>query len=350
VNGAPARILCVNAGSTSLKLHLVSGENVRGLGSPDELDRPPDAVGHRVVHGGARFVEPAVIDDAVVGEIERVSELAPLHNVPALEGIARLRAELPDVEQVAVFDTAFHHTLSDAAATYAVPARWRRELGVRRYGFHGLSVRWAVRRAAELAPGAARLVVCHLGGGCSLTAVAGGRSVDTSMGFSPLDGVPMATRPGGLDPGILLHVLRAGASADELDRALNRESGLLGLSETSARVEELERAAGGDERARLALDVFTFRIACVAGAMAVAAGGVDALVFTGGVGERSARVRGEVCARLAHLGVVLDEAANAGAVPDADVAASGSAVRILVVGAREELVIAADVAAALAPG
>ncbi len=203
---------------------------------------------------------------------------------------------LPDIPHVAVFDTAFHATIPDVAATYAVPGRWRAEWGVRRYGFHGLSVQWASEQVRV-----PRLVVCHLGGGCSVTAVRDGRSVDTSMGFSPLEGVPMATRSGSIDTEIVLHLLRTDRlKLEEVERALEHESGLLGLSGASARVEELERS--DDPAARLALSVFCYRIACSVGAMTTALGGLDASVFTGGVGEHSARVRDEVCVRLRFLG------------------------------------------------
>jgi acetate kinase len=240
------------------------------------------------------------------------------------------------VPHVAVFDTAFHATIPAEARAYAVPRRWAGEWGVRRYGFHGLSVQWATERA-----NAARLVVCHLGGGCSVTAVRDGRSVDTTMGFSPLDGVPMATRSGSLDPEIVLYLLRTDRLAlDEIDQALERESGLLGLSGLSSRVEELERSPAPE--ARHALDVFTYRVAGAVASMTASLGGLDALVFTGGVGENSSLVRERVCGRLGFLGVELDAAANVAVVPDADVAREGSAVRVIVVRAREDVVAARE--------
>jgi acetate kinase len=254
------------------------------------------AVAHRVVHGGERFREPVVIDGDVVHELKALTELAPLHNTPALAALEAARRVLPDVPHVAVFDTAFHATIPAEASTYAVPRRWREDWAIRRYGFHGLSVQWAAERVRV-----PRLVVCHLGGGCSVTAVRDGLSVDTTMGFSPLEGVPMATRSGSVDPEVVLHLLRAGKlGAEEIEAALERESGLLGLSGLSARVEELE--ASGDSAAQFALSVFCYRVACAVGAMAAALGGLDALVFTGGVGEHSARVRNEVCGRLRYLG------------------------------------------------
>jgi len=336
------RVLVVNAGSTSLKLALVGGDgSAQSVASLAELPPAVDAVGHRVVHGGMRFREAALVDGEVVAELERLVELAPLHNAPALAALADARRALPEVPHVAVFDTAFHATLPEEAFTYALPLRLRDELGIRRYGFHGLSVQWA----AEQVP-ARRLVVCHLGGGCSVTAVLDGRSADTSMGFTPLDGVPMATRPGALDPGILVHLLRAGWSVDELDRLVERESGLAGVSGLSGDVLELERA--GTPEARLALTLLGRGVAkWVAGAAAVL-DGLDALVFTGGIGEHSAAVRAAVCGRLRVLGLELDERANAAAEPDADVHAASSRVRVAVVRAREELVIARAVRAALA--
>jgi acetate kinase len=289
---------------------------------------------HRIVHGGTRFREPVVIDDEVERELRALADLAPLHNAPAVAAVHGARQALPDVPHVAVFDTAFHATLPDAAATYAVPRHWRDEWDIRRYGFHGLSVQWASERVRV-----PRLVVCHLGGGCSVTAVRDGRSVETTMGFSPLEGVPMATRSGSIDAEIVLHLLRAGKlAADEIEDALERHSGLLGLSGLSSRVEELEPS--DDPSARLALDVFTYRVAAAVGASAVALGGLDALVFTAGVGEGSAWVRAEVCTRLAFLGVELDEAANRDAEPDATVSPPQSAVGVVVVHAREDIVAA----------
>ena len=258
-------------------------------------------------------------------------ELAPLHNRPAVEAIAAARRALPDIPHVAVFDTAFHATIPDVAATYALPAEWRRD--IRRYGFHGLSVQWASERL-----GVKRLVVCHLGGGCSVTAVRDGRSIDTTMGFTPLEGVPMATRPGSVDPGAILYLLRRGVELGELDDAIEHRSGLLGLSGRSGDVAELERSDAVE--ARLALDVFAYRVAGAVAAMAVALDGLDALVFTAGIGEHSSRVRADVCSRLGFLGVDLDPERNSNATPDADVSTKTSAVRVAVIRAREELVAA----------
>jgi acetate kinase len=322
-------VLIVNAGSTSLKFALVSpAEDVSEPSGLEEVSSADvGAVGHRVVHGGSRFVDPVLVDDEVKEQIRELAVLAPLQNVPTLRAIERAQRLLTDVPHVAVFDTAFHQTIPPEARTYAVPRRWREEWGVRRYGFHGLSVAWSASQVRV-----PRLVVCHLGGGCSVTAVRDGRSVDTTMGFSPLEGVPMATRSGSVDPGAVVYLLRENKlSVDELDHALEHESGLLGLG-GSADPREL---AGSP-----ALDVYTYRIAAAVGLMAVALGGLDALVFTAGVGEHSAPVRWDVCRRLAHLGVELDQDANDTAEADCEIGAAGSRVRVVVVRAREELVIA----------
>ena len=344
-------VLVVNAGSTSLKLHLVHEDD--GVDAVEDLDavRPEEigAVGHRVVHGG-HLVEPTVIGAEVRVSIEALAQIAPLHNAPALAAIDDARRLLPAHPHIAVFDTAFHAGMPAEAATYAVPRTWREDWGIRRYGFHGLSVQWSAERAADLlgAEGARRLVVCHLGGGCSVTAVRDGRSVDTSMGFTPLEGVPMATRSGSVDPGALLYVQRAhGLSVDDVDHALNLESGVKGLS-GGRELRQLEDAASGDETAQLALDVYTYRIAGAVAAMCTALGGLDAITFTAGVGEHSPAVRSAVCTRLEFLGVKLDRDLNERSTPDADIAAPESDVRVLVVAAREELVAARAVRALFA--
>jgi len=325
-------VLVVNAGSTSLKLSVVADDG--STKEVESLAQEVDAVAHRVVHGGARFRDPVVVDDEVAEALAELAELAPLHNGPALAALVDARRVLPDVPHVAVFDTAFHATLPEEAAVYAVPRRWREDWGIRRYGFHGLSVQWAAERVT-----ARRLVVCHLGGGCSVTAVLDGRSVETTMGFSPLEGIPMATRSGSIDAEIVVHLLRTGKlGLDDVERTLERESGLLGLSGLSARLEELEQST--EASAGLALEVFAYRTAAAVGAMTVALGGLDALVFTGGVGERSAPTRTNVCARLRFLGVDLDERANAVAEPDADVEVPGSSVRIVVLRAQEDVIAA----------
>ena len=267
-----------------------------------------DAVGHRVVHGGRRFVGPTLVDDGVEQAIEELSVLAPLHNRRALDEIRRAREALPDIPQVAVFDTAFHRTLPPAASTYAIPKRWREEWEIHRYGFHGISVQWVASQVP-----AERLVVCHLGGGCSVTAVRDGRSVDTTMGFSPLEGVPMATRSGSVDPGALFYLMRERQlTGEELAEALEHESGLAGLS----------GGGSGDvrEASPLALDVFVHRVAAAVAAMAAACGGIDVLAFTGGIGEHAGEVRSRIVERVRFLGDF----------------------RLEVVESREELVIAAE--------
>jgi len=353
--GGVTAILAVNAGSTSLKLSLVADDgSSEAVASLEDVPHGVAAVGHRVVHGGSRFRDPTVIDGEVEQAIAELTRLAPLHNAPALAGIEAARRVLPDVPHVAVFDTAFHATLRDEAAVYPVPRRWAEEWGVRRFGFHGLSVAWCAERAPTLLGRrrhGLRLVVCHLGGGCSVTGVSDGRSVDTTMGFSPLEGVAMATRSGSIDPGALLYVLRERSlSIDQLDHVLNEESGLLGLSGTSASVRELEAAAKQDPQARLALRVYGHRIAGAVAAMAASLGGLDALVFTAGVGEGSPATRADVCGRLAFLGVALDSEANEAAEPDCQIAAPDSLVRVLVVKAREDLVLARAVRALLYGG
>lgn len=300
------------------------------IAAPADLE----AVVHRVVHGGTRFREPVLIDGEVERDLGALAELAPLHTAPAATAIKQARHALPHVPQVAVFDTAFHATIPEQAATYAVPQHWREEWGIRRYGFHGLSVQWAAERVPV-----PRLAVCHLGGGCSVSAVRNGQSVETTMGFSPLEGVPMATRSGSIDAEIVLHLLRTEKlTLEEIEQVLERESGLLGLSGISSRVEELQRSHRPG--ARLALAVFTHRIAGAVASMAAALDGLDALVFTAGVGEGSAPVREDICSRLHFLGVELDAEANRTAQPDLDVAAPDSPVRVVVLRAREDIIAA----------
>ena len=328
-------ILVVNAGSTSLKLSLVDeAGSARQIDSLDEVGTNVAAVAHRIVHGGTRFREPVLIDAEVTAALAALAELAPLHNRHGVEGINEAMTVLPHVPHVAVFDTAFHSTMPDEASTYALPARWRHDWDIRRFGFHGLSVQWAAERVPV-----PRLVVCHLGGGCSVTAVREGRSVDTTMGYSPLEGVPMATRSGSIDTEIVLHLLRAHKlGLEEIEHALEFESGLLGLSGETGRIEELERSSSPE--AELALRVFTHRIAASVAAMAASLDGIDAVVFTAGIGEGSAGIRREVCRRLGFLGLELDVEANATAVPDVDVNVPGSAVRVVVLHAREDVVAA----------
>ena len=306
-----------------------------------------DIVGHRIVHGGAALVNSVRVTADVRSTIERATEHAPEHNaraLHALDDVSRLLGAR--VPQVAVFDTAFHITLPPAAYTYAGPFEWLAR-GIRRFGFHGISHRYAAHRAAHLLRrdvSALRVVTCHLGGGCSLAAVRNGRSVDTTMGFTPLDGVAMSRRSGAVDPGILIHLLRReGHSAESLDRMLNHDSGLAGLSGTSGDMREVLAAVDtGDERARLALDVYVHRIRQAIAAMAASMNGLDALVFTGGVGENAPRVRAAVCEGLAFLGIALDSATNAQTMADTVCSANDAKVAVLVVHAEENWAVAQE--------
>jgi acetate kinase len=362
------RVLVVNAGSSSLKHALVDARDDAILAHGEERWEPDgtsgrhaqalrtaladagdgaDAVGHRVVHGGSRFTGPALIDADVRCAIAGLQSLAPLHTRAALEGIDAADAALPGLPQVACFDTAFHRTLPPAAATYALPRAWTERYGLRRFGFHGLNVEWCCEQAVAAlgAPRCRRLVVCHLGSGCSVTAVLDGRSLDTTMGFTPLDGVPMATRAGSLDPGLLLHLLASGISVEELDDALNRRSGLLGMAGVAGLREVQTSALAGDPHAQVAFDVYVRGLCGAIAAMTTAICGLDALVFTGGAGEGSSLLRATVCRRLEHLGVTLDVMRNASRAPS--IASDGSRVAVLVVAAGEEIVIARQTAHAL---
>jgi acetate kinase len=300
-----------------------------------------DAVGHRVVHGGRRFTAAVRITPEVQSAIGELSELAPLHNPASLQGICAIEETLPWVPQVAVFDTAYHTTLPAAAQTYALPRTWTTEWGIHRYGFHGLSHAYCASRAAEmLGRSGSRLVIAHLGNGASVSAVRNGLCMDTSMGFTPLEGVVMGTRSGSLDPGVLLYLLRRkGLTAEQLDHALNYESGLLGLSGISSDMRQILKEAPNNPDARLALEVYIHRLVQSIGGMAAVLGGVDGLVFTAGVGENSAQVRELVCENLGHLGLELDTTANARGKPDVDIATPASTGRILVISSREDLTI-----------
>lgn len=376
-------VLVCNTGSSTLKLSLFSsaGEDLVAAADVDWHDDPPhvvvrragepdlrsdasartctDAVrtalsalglkdarqlagvGHRVVHGGERFREAVRITPEVERTIDSLGELAPLHNPVALEAIRAMTAEFPQVPQAAAFDTAFHATLPAEAYTYAIPRAWTREWGLRRFGFHGLSHAYCAQRAAEmLGRSDLRLVVAHLGNGASISAVASGTCVDTTMGFTPLEGLMMGTRSGDVDPGLLLHVLRRrGVDADRLDRALQHESGLLGVSGLSSDMRAVLTAAPSDPDAALAIGIYVHRLRQAIGAAAATLGGVDALVFTAGVGEHAAEIRARACDRLGHLSLALDARANAVARPDADVATAASPARILVIASREDLTI-----------
>ncbi|HKI38415.1 MAG TPA: acetate kinase [Gemmataceae bacterium] len=311
------------------------------------------AVGHRVVHGGSRYTESVRVTPEVKTAIGELSELAPLHNSANLDGINAAEAALPGVPQVVAFDTAFHATIPPEAHVYPLPYAWYSEWGLRRYGFHGLSHAYCTARATELLgkTTAGRLVICHLGNGCSVSAVHDGRCLDTSMGFTPLEGLMMGTRSGSVDPGLLLYVIRRrGQSADDLDRVLNKESGLLGVSGLSSDMRQVLAAVrDGNERARLALDVYAHRVRQTIGAMTATLGGIDALVFTAGIGENAAEVRARICTGLGGLGLALDAAANGRSRPDADVAAADSRGRILIIATREDLMIVRQAVRLLGP-
>jgi acetate kinase len=360
------RVLVVNAGSSSLKLSIVEDgavaastnvERWEGAGHVEPIEQflddagAPDAVGHRVVHGGPRYHAPVRVDDEVVGYLDSITDLAPLHNPRAVAAIREVGRLLPDAPAVAAFDTAFHSTLPPAAATYALPREWNRRWQLRRYGFHGLSHSWAVRRAAALVDrplADLRVVSCHLGAGASLAAVRDGISVDTTMGFTPLAGLVMVTRSGSVDPGLLTWLLQhGGVDADTLNRVLEHESGLKGLSGTSGDLRDvLAGRDAGDADCVLAFDVFVHVLVREVGAMAASAGGLDVLVFTGGIGEHAAAVREAAAARLAHLGVVLDDEANATTTADGLVGRGGATT--VVVTAAEDLEVARLVGEVLA--
>jgi acetate kinase len=311
------------------------------------VHEPVAAVGHRIVHGG-KFHSAVRVTPDIRARIVALSELAPLHNPPGLEGLDTAERLLPNVPQIAVFDTAFHATLPAAAYTYPIPRTWTADWGIRRYGFHGLSHSYCAGRAAEVLGRnlrELRVVICHLGHGASATAVFHGRSIDTTMGFTPLDGLMMGTRSGALDPGILTFVqTKHGLSAKNVDEALNHSAGLLGVSGLSGDMRVVEAAAaGGNEQARLALDVYAHRVWQSIGALAVTLGGVDVLVFTAGIGENSPVIRAAACRGLECLGLELDPEANAKAKADAEISVAGSEARILVLATREDVAMLADV-------
>lgn len=358
-------VVVVNAGSTSLKVSaLDTADNVSDALELDPWDGSPDhpelgaflarnrnaaVVGHRVVHGGRRFIGPVAIDTPVLSAIGKLADLAPLHQPRAVAGIEAARELLPGVLQVACFDTAFHAGLPAAAARYAVPAGWTSKFGLRRYGFHGLSHAYASRRAAALIGAelaGLRIVSCHLGGGASLAAVAGGRSVDTTMGFTPLEGLVMATRSGSVDPGMLTWLVqRAGLTVDELAAGLAEASGLAGLAELPSGSGDMRnvRAAAdaGSAAAQLAIDVYVHRLRREIAAMAAAMDGLDALVFTGGIGEYHPQIRAAACDGLGFLGVRLDAVRNE-ATADAEIGDASAPVRVTVVTAREDIEIASQ--------
>jgi acetate kinase len=379
-----ARVLVVNAGSSSLKLRVVGGAGGAGDEVTGAADLPAvggavgggadgaaikeaiasfgrvDAVGHRVVHGGTLYAAPVPVTPEVRRRLETLTDLAPLHQPKSLAALDAVTGVLPDTPAVACFDTAFHATIPESAATFALPAEWRARWTLRRYGFHGLSHAYVSRRAAELtghrtpdAPDGLRVVTCHLGAGASLAAVHGGRSVDTTMGFTPLDGLVMATRSGSVDPGLVLWLEEhAGMPPRELAATLESRSGLTGLAGTGDMREVLSRAAAGDTRAVLGRDVYLHRLRASVAAMAAAMGGLDVLVFTGGVGENSPEVRSRTAGGLGFLGVAIDEARNtldkaSRGGEDWEVTAPRAAARTFVIAAREDRQIAAEVRSVL---
>jgi acetate kinase len=363
--GPVKRVLVLNAGSSTLKWTLLRSADETSLASGavtwartgearrveqirDVLRGMPefDAVGHRVVHGGAQYRETTVVDTRVRAHLETLVALDPLHLRPALECIDAVQTQVPSAPQYAAFDTAFHATLSPAAAGYGLPHEWTERWELRRFGFHGLSVAYSAQRARELTGSVVpRLIVCHLGSGCSVTAVAGGRSVDTTMGFTPLEGLVMGTRSGSIDPGLLLYLqLQQGVTPAEMLETLTTRSGLLGVSGVSADLREVLKAADeGSQRAALAYELFALGAKRAVGAMAGVLGGLDVLVFTGGIGENSDRVRRDVATALSFAGARLDDEKNRSAVPDVDVARQESVARILVIRAREDLVVLREV-------
>jgi len=357
------RVLVLNAGSSSLKLSLVDDDD-RVLvdrefevaeGRLDETQlgtaiRDMDgieAIGHRVVHGGPRYRASVRIDADVIRYLITITDLAPLHLPAALAGIAAARELLPRIPAVACLDTAFHSRMPAPASTYAIPDEWRERHGIRRYGFHGFSHAYAARRAAEMMqrpPRNLRVVTCHLGSGASLAAVHGGRSVDTTMGFTPLEGLVMATRSGTVDPGALLYLQRhAGVSESELNEALDRKGGLMALAGTADMREILKRIADGDERAELAFDVYIHRLRALIAGMAAAMNGLDVLVFTGGVGENASPVRGAAVAGLRFLGVEIGPMLEASLSGDYDISGPGASVPTLVIKSREDIEVAREV-------
>lgn len=367
-------VLAVNCGSSSLKWALVDATRgserplARGLiervGGPDVADHDaavqlmltrlraltacePDAVGHRIVHGGPRLTQPTVIDDQLIDTLVALEDLAPLHNAPGVAGIRACRRHLgAGLAMVAVFDTGFHATLPEVAWRYAIPTDLADRHGIRRYGFHGISYAYVLARYAELTrqtSDALDMIALHLGNGCSVTAIRGGRSIDTSMGFTPLEGLVMGTRAGDLDPAIVGALAeREGVAVKEVERWLNERSGLLGLSGTSRDMRDLLERVDRDPRARLAVDVFCYRARKYVGAYMAALGRPAAVVFTGGIGEHAAPVRAQICDGLAWTGLALDDAANAAARGDARIGAARAKVDVWVIATDEERMLARD--------
>jgi acetate kinase len=387
--GQLARVLVVNAGSSSLKLRVLGGTGAdaeAGAGAADDVTAaadlpavggafeggadvesikaaiesfgPVDAVGHRIVHGGTLYAAPVLITGEVRQRLESLTDLAPLHQPKSLAALDAVSAVLPETPAVACFDTAFHATIPEAAATFALPVEWRTRWTLRRFGFHGLSHSYVSRRAAALtghpapdAPDGLRVVTCHLGAGASLAAVHSGKSVDTTMGFTPLDGLVMATRSGSVDPGLVLWLEEhAHMPSRELASTLESRSGLTGLAGTGDMREVLSRAAAGDERAVLGRDVYLHRLRASIAAMAAAMDGLDVLVFTGGVGENSPEIRSRAVAGLRFLGVAVDERTNNARGEEREISDLGARVRTFVIAAREDRQITAEVHSILGVG
>ena len=367
MSAASGRVLVLNAGSATLKATVVDlpdaeplfhrsvdWEPRRGSGVAHAVAEVLEsaassgidpssmtAVGHRVVHGGERFAAPTILDDDIVAALDEVADLAPLHNPIAIETIRVARQRLPRIPHVAAFDTAFHATLPDVARRYAVPTAWVQDHGIRRYGFHGLSVEWSVSRTAKLLDRQSsdlRIVVAHLGGGSSVTAVEGGHSIDTSMGLTPLEGLMMTTRAGSIDPGIVFRLMRGGMASDDIEQDLEHGSGLLGVAGTSDMRRLLAQESAGHPRAILAIDLFVRRAASGIAAVATSLSTLDALVFTGGIGEHAAPVRARICDRLRLIGVPTIEAVEVDG--DAILERGRTGTTVVKVHAREDLMIA----------
>ena len=361
------RVLTVNAGSSSVKLRLIDSDDE--VTESIDVDFDPEAgsiteiveavgtmggadiVAHRLVHGGEQFRRATLVDADVAGRLQQLIPLAPLHLGSALALLEAVGAARPGTQAVACFDTAFHATMPRAASTYAIPELWRREFGIRRYGFHGLSHDYASQRGCELLDrqrDCTRVVVCHLGAGASVCAVSNGRSIDTSMGFTPLEGLVMATRSGTIDPAAVLWMIeQAGLLPSAVHHALEHESGLLALAGTADMRVVTDRANNGDDRCTEALEIYVHRLRAGVAAMAAAMNGVDIVVFTGGIGEHSPDVRRLLCLGLAHLGVALDSEANAAATGDAIISPTGAKAACVVVTAREDLTMARAARSAL---
>ena len=359
----------INAGSSSLKLRLLDGSNAvecaadlpageHGIDQDDLGDTlrrwpNPDAVGHRVVHGGTEFTGPVRVDISVREQLEALTDLAPLHQPKSLAALDAVTALLPAMPAVACFDTAFHSTIPAAVSTYAIPLEWRRRYAIRRYGFHGLSHSYASRRAGQLLErelAGLRVIVCHLGAGASVCAVLDGRSVDTTMGFTPLEGLVMATRSGSVDPGLVLWLEEhEHLSPHEVATALEHRSGLTALAGTGDMREIEASVERGDKRAQTAIDVYVHSLVAGIAAMTAATAGLDVLVFTGGVGEHSVLVRRLATDRLAYLGVSIAEPEDGNNRADRDISALGASVSTVVVKAREDIEIADQVRALLSP-